>query len=142
LTRTVEKGGKGLVKADMFKSVIKAKLSFVDLAGSERITTTENKGKRLVEGSNINRSLLALGKVIKKLTDKRKGIYVPYRDSKLTRLLKDSLGGNTKTVLITCITPNSAQAEETVHSLNYAQRAKKIKNRVVKNEYIDVRNKS
>jgi kinesin family member 18/19 len=82
---------------------------------------------RLAEGSNINKSLLALGKVINKLSDKNTDGYVPYRDSKLTRLLKDSLGGNTKTILITCISATKPQIDETIHSLNYAARAKKIK---------------
>lgn len=88
---------------------------------------------RLVEGSNINKSLLALGKVINKLSDRTDG-YVPFRDSKLTRLLKDSLGGNTKTILITCIGLGAHQADETIHSLNYASRAKRIKLMVVANQ--------
>lgn len=90
---------------------------------------------RITEGSNINKSLLALGKVINKLSEKKVGIYIPYRDSKLTRLLKDSLGGNTRTVLITCITPNKSQQDETLHSLNYAFRAKKIKTDFHKNQF-------
>src|SRR3990167_3818932 len=84
-------------------------------------------GLRLAEGSNINKSLLALGKVINKLSEKNSEGFVPYRDSKLTRMLKDSLGGNTKTVLVTCISSHKAQTDETIHSLNYATRAKKIK---------------
>ena len=78
---------------------------------------------------------MALGKVINKLSSKSTAAdnYVPYRDSKLTRLLKDSLGGNTKTVLITCISTNRNQYDETIHSLNYAARAKKIKVCVVAN---------
>lgn len=114
-----------------------SKLSFIDLAGSERVSLTENKGLRMTEGSNINRSLLALGNVINKLSSnsiKGGSQYIPYRDSKLTRLLKDSLGGNTKTVLITCITPVLRQIDETIHSLNYATRAKKIKVNIAKNE--------
>lgn len=170
------------------ESFVESKLSFVDLAGSERMG--DSRGKVVVEGSNINRSLLALGKVISKLSsqDTRQNklkamrrersarsinpsdqlahlmklplkfndtyrdslgiskrhnlresteVFIPYRDSKLTRLLKDSLGGNTKTILITCITPSEGQLEETVHSLNYAARAKKIKNRVKKNEFFE-----
>jgi kinesin family member 18/19 len=74
------------------------KLSLVDLAGSERAANTKNTGVRLVEGANINRSLLALGNCINALGEKgNKGNFVPYRDSKLTRLLKDSLGGNCRT---------------------------------------------
>lgn len=92
-------------------------------------------GLRLAEGSNINKSLLALGKVINKLSEKNSDGYVPYRDSKLTRILKDSLGGNTRTVLITCVSLNRAQLDETIHSLNYASRAKKIKLQVIANTY-------
>lgn len=117
------------------ENYVESKLSFIDLAGSERVCVSQARGIRMTEGSNINKSLLALGNVINKLSDKRKGIYVPYRDSKLTRLLKDSLGGNTRTVLIACITPNSSQIDETIHSLNYALRAKKIKTRVKKNQF-------
>lgn len=117
------------------ESYVESKLSFIDLAGSERVCVSQAKGIRMTEGSNINKSLLALGNVINKLSDKRKGIYVPYRDSKLTRLLKDSLGGNTRTVLIACITPNSNQLDETIHSLNYAFRAKSIKTKIKRNHF-------
>ena len=114
-------------------TIMTSKLSFIDLAGSERVEMTQNKGARLAEGSNINKSLLALGKVINKLSEKASDGYVPYRDSKLTRLLKDSLGGNTKTVLITCVSSNRLQVDEMIHSLNYAARAKKIKLQVEAN---------
>lgn len=81
----------------------------IDLAGSERGTVTENRGLRLREGAKINRSLLALANCINALGDKtKKGIFVPFRDSKLTRLLKDSLGGNCKTVMIANISPASS----------------------------------
>ena len=123
------------VKRETEETLVESKISFIDLAGSERLCLNESKGIRLTEGSNINKSLLALGKVIKSLSKKSRGAFVPYRDSKLTRLLKDSLGGNTKTVLITCVTPNSSQIDETIHSLNYASRAKRIKNEVTKNEF-------
>ena len=119
-------------------SVMLSKLSFIDLAGSERVEMTQNRGIRLAEGSNINKSLLALGKVINKLSEKSSDGYVPYRDSKLTRLLKDSLGGNTKTVMITCISSNRQQVDEMIHSLNYAARAKKIKLNVEANTYEEV----
>ena len=83
---------------DMIDQVYYSKLSLIDLAGSERAASTSNRGQRMVEGANINKSLLALGNCINILSDKNKtGSFVPYRDSKLTRLLKDSLGGNTKT---------------------------------------------
>ena len=86
------------------------KLSLIDLAGSERGTVTENRGIRLMEGAKINRSLLALPNCINALGDKnKKGFFVPYRDSKLTRLLKDSLGGNCKTVMIANISPAHSQ---------------------------------
>lgn len=75
----------------------------------------------MVEGANINRSLLALGNCINILADKNKqGSFVPYRDSKLTRLLKDSLGGNTKTIMIACVSPSVLAYEETVNTLKYA----------------------
>ena len=113
------------------------KLSLIDLAGSERGTVTENRGIRLMEGAKINRSLLALANVINALGDKnKKGFFVPYRDSKLTRLLKDSLGGNCKTTMITCISPASSQFEETINSLKYANRAKNIKTRQITNKQL------
>jgi len=89
--------------------VIYSKLQMIDLAGSERAAQTENRGQRMVEGANINRSLLALGNCINILSDNMRppGTFVPYRDSKLTRLLKDSLGGNTKTVMIACVSPST-----------------------------------
>ena len=87
--------------------MITGKLSLVDLAGSERQNVySEQKGIRNIEGANINRSLLTLGNCINALSDKKKSNFVPYRDSKLTRLLNDSLGGNTKTVMIACISPS------------------------------------
>lgn len=126
------------VRRKISNSYTQSKLSFIDLAGSERVELTQNKGLRLHEGSNINKSLFALGKVINKLSEKNSDGYVPYRDSKLTRLLKDSLGGNTKTVLITCISTHKLQSDETIHSLNYAVRAKKIKLHVSSNIFEEV----
>lgn len=88
----------------------------------------------MIEGSNINKSLLALGNCINILSEKsKKGSHVPYRDSKLTRLLKDSLGGNTKTIMIACISPSLSCMEETLNTLNYAKRASNIKKKVYKN---------
>ena len=111
-----------------------SKLSLIDLAGSERGCMNESKGQRQLEGTKINQSLLTLGNCINILSDKTKlGAYVPYRDSKLTRLLKDSLGGNTKTLMIACISPSSAAFIETINTLKYAERAKKIKQKVTKN---------
>jgi kinesin family protein 18/19 len=89
--------------------VLCGKLSLIDLAGSERGTVTENRGIRLREGAKINTSLLALANCINALGDKtKKGFFVPFRDSKLTRMLKDSLGGNCKTVMIATISPASS----------------------------------
>ena len=110
-----------------------ATLSVIDLAGSERASVTKNKGERLIEGANINRSLLALGNCINALCDLRKRGHVPYRDSKLTRLLKQSLGGNCKTVMIVCVSPSSAHYDETHNTLQYANRAKEIKTKAIRN---------
>ncbi|KAI9101896.1 P-loop containing nucleoside triphosphate hydrolase protein [Phlyctochytrium arcticum] len=113
------------------------KLSLIDLAGSERAAETKNRGMRMIEGANINRSLLALGNCITALSDtspKRKQKYVNYRDSKLTRLLKDSLGGNCRTVMIANISPGSWNFDETVNTLKYATRAGAIKTKVVQQQ--------
>ena len=111
------------------------KLSLVDLAGSERAAATKNRGQRQVEGANINRSLLALGNCINALGEKgnRAGAFVPYRDSKLTRLLKDSLGGNCRTVMIAAVSSSLSSFEETLNTLKYANRAKNIKTTVRRN---------
>ncbi|GAA5972359.1 hypothetical protein JCM11641_002423 [Rhodosporidiobolus odoratus] len=108
-------------------------LSVIDLAGSERASATKNRGERMTEGSNINRSLLALGNCINALCDPRRRGHVPYRDSKLTRLLKQSLGGNCKTVMIVCVSPSSGHYDETHNTLQYANRAKEIKTKAVRN---------
>lgn len=112
-----------------------ATLSIIDLAGSERASATKNRGERLLEGANINKSLLALGSCINALCDPRRRSHVPYRDSKLTRLLKFSLGGNCKTVMIVCVSPSSAHFDETQNTLRYANRAKNIQTKVTKNIY-------
>lgn len=112
-----------------------ATLSIIDLAGSERASATKNRGERLVEGANINKSLLALGSCINALCDVRKKNHVPYRNSKLTRLLKFSLGGNCKTVMIVCVSPSSAHYDESQNTLRYANRAKNIQTKVTKNIY-------
>ncbi len=107
--------------------VIQSKLTMIDLAGSERASVTKNRGIRLKEGANINRSLLALGNCINILSDtNKKGAFVPYRDSKLTRLLKHSLGGNTITIMIACISSSYQAYEETINTLKYANRARCI----------------
>ncbi|KAI5122123.1 hypothetical protein M0805_000771 [Coniferiporia weirii] len=120
-----------------------SRINLVDLAGSERANSTGATGQRLKEGANINKSLTTLGKVISSLAvasqaDNRKGKkgkgedFVPYRDSVLTWLLKDSLGGNSKTAMIAAISP--ADYDETLSTLRYADQAKKIKNKAVVNE--------
>lgn len=122
-----------------------ARISLVDLAGSERANSTGATGARLKEGANINRSLTTLGKVISGLADqsiqdaapkkngkKQKEVFIPYRDSVLTWLLKDSLGGNSKTAMIAAISP--ADYDETLSTLRYADQAKKIHNKAVVNE--------
>lgn len=109
------------------------KLNMVDLAGSERIAKTGATGDRLKEATKINLSLSTLCHVISALTDP-KNTYVPYRDSKLTRLLQDSLGGNTKTLMISNIGPADYNYDETMNTLRYANRAKNIKNKPKINE--------
>ncbi|XP_041110802.1 kinesin-like protein KIF21A isoform X6 [Polyodon spathula] len=112
-----------------------AKFHFVDLAGSERLKRTGATGERAKEGISINCGLLALGNVISALGDKsKKSSHVPYRDSKLTRLLQDSLGGNSQTVMIACISPSDRDFMETLNALKYANRARNIKNRVMVNQ--------
>ena len=112
-----------------------ATLSIIDLAGSERASATKNRGERLTEGANINKSLLALGSCINALCDPRKKNHIPYRNSKLTRLLKFSLGGNCKTVMIVCVSPSSQHFDETQNTLRYANRAKNIQTKVTRNVY-------
>ncbi|XP_052751227.1 kinesin-like protein KIF18A isoform X2 [Galleria mellonella] len=107
------------------------KLSMIDLAGSERASATGCVGERFKEGANINKSLLSLGNCINKLADGSS--YIPYRDSKLTRLLKDSLGGNCKTVMIANVSPAHISYEDTYNTLKYAARANKIQLSIKKN---------
>jgi len=114
---------------------LNAKFHFVDLAGSERLKRTGATGSRAKEGICINRGLLALGNVISALGDREKiGCHVPYRDSKLTRLLQDSLGGNSRTLMIACISPSDRDFMETLNTLRYANRARNIKNKVSVNQ--------
>ncbi|OSD08522.1 kinesin, partial [Trametes coccinea BRFM310] len=116
-----------------------SKFHFVDLAGSERLKRTAAAGERIKEGISINSGLLALGNVISALGDPARAkshtaSYIPYRDSKLTRLLQDSLGGNAHTLMIACVSPAEWNANETVNTLKYANRARNIKNHAVVNE--------
>ncbi|XP_056020709.1 uncharacterized protein LOC125672587 isoform X4 [Ostrea edulis] len=110
----------------------RGKLTFVDLAGSEKVKDSESTDQTLKESNNINRSLLVLGNCISSLGDakKRQG-HIPYRDSKLTKLLADSLGGNGVTLMIACVTPSSHHIHETINTLRYASRAKKIKTKPI-----------
>ncbi|KAJ0397964.1 hypothetical protein P43SY_003872 [Pythium insidiosum] len=129
----------------------KAKFHLVDLAGSERAKRTGAVAGRFKESVSINQGLLALGNVISALSEERKkpaggaatmtangstagAVHVPYRDSKLTRLLQDSLGGNAKTLMIACVSPAAINFEETLNTLKYANRAKNIKNRPIVNQ--------
>jgi kinesin family protein 18/19 len=117
---------------DIKEEYLVSKFLLVDLAGSERGGL--EKGMRTHEGKNINKSLLSLGNCINILSDKsKKGAFVPYRDSKLTRLLKDSLGGNIMTVMIACVSPAAISYDETVNTLKYAMRARKIEKKISKN---------
>ncbi|XP_031417392.1 kinesin-like protein KIF19 [Clupea harengus] len=118
---------------DVLQEVRFARLFMIDLAGSERASQTQNRGQRLKEGAHINRSLLALGNCINALSERSVNKYVNYRDSKLTRLLKDSLGGNSRTVMIAHISPASMAFEESRNTLSYADRAKSIRTRVKRN---------
>ena len=106
-----------------------SKLHFVDLAGSERLKNTGASGERAKEGISINSGLASLGKVISQLSSRQAGSHVSYRDSKLTRLLQDSLGGNAITYMIACVTPAEFHLSETLNTVQYAQRARAIQSR-------------
>ena len=108
-----------------------AKLFIVDLAGSEKMQSSKNKC--IIEGANINKSLLALANCITLLASNKNNNHIPYRDSKLTRILKESLGGNANTLMITCISPNPFLIEETITTLNYASRASGIQKKITRN---------
>ncbi|KAG6116427.1 hypothetical protein E4U14_000217 [Claviceps sp. LM454 group G7] len=106
-----------------------SKLHFVDLAGSERLKNTGAQGERAKEGISINAGLASLGKVISQLSSRQSGSHVSYRDSKLTRLLQDSLGGNAYTYMIACVTPAEFHLSETLNTVQYAQRARAIQSK-------------
>ncbi|KAJ5312656.1 hypothetical protein PENANT_c007G02026 [Penicillium antarcticum] len=108
---------------------VDSKLHFVDLAGSERLKNTGASGERAKEGISINAGLAALGKVISQLSSRQQGSHVSYRDSKLTRLLQDSLGGNAYTYMIACVTPAEFHLSETLNTVSYAQRARAIQSK-------------
>ncbi|CAL8466939.1 g6475 [Coccomyxa elongata] len=112
---------------------LRAKLHLVDLAGSERAKETGTTGQQFAEGVNINKGLSALGNVIGALSEGASRKHIPYRDSKLTRLLQDSLGGNSETLMVACVSPASFNFEPTLSTLRYASRARSIQNRVKQN---------
>lgn len=122
-------------------NTVTSKLTFVDLAGSERIKRTGAEGQRLKEGIQINSGLFNLGQVINSLADEQKlkhgnpskNNFVPYRNSKLTHLLKDALGGNSQTLFLACISPAESNESESHSTLNYARQARNIKNKPVRN---------
>ena len=126
-----------------------SKINLVDLAGSERTSSTGATGLRLKEGGNINKSLTTLGLVISALAERSKkkkaasgkkgGSHVPYRDSALTWLLRESLGGNSKTIMLAAISPADINYGETLSTLHYANRAKNIMNKAIVNEDENVR---
>ena len=121
-----------------------SKLHFVDLAGSERQKSTGAEGSRLKEATNINKSLTILGQVISALVDISSGKkrHVPYRDSKLTLILKDSLGGNSRTFMIAAISAASSSYSETLSTLKFAERAKQIRNKVTIENKINLLNEN
>jgi kinesin family protein 18/19 len=126
----IEKHDRG---AGIKRAIKTGKLSLIDLAGSERASASANRGQLLKEGANINKSLLALSSCINALCKSGEKIHVPFRNSKLTRLLKDSLGGNCRTVMISNISPAGLNYEDTLNTLKYANRAKEIKTKVTAN---------
>ncbi|WKY05278.1 hypothetical protein Q1695_005913 [Nippostrongylus brasiliensis] len=133
--RVVPQSGDAPSTQEIEMEVLTAKFHFVDLAGSERLKRTGATGDRAKEGISINCGLLALGNVISALGGANgKVSHVPYRDSKLTRLLQDSLGGNSRTLMVACVSPSDSDFVETLNTLKYANRAKNIKNKVVANQ--------
>ncbi|TLS25737.1 hypothetical protein PpBr36_07008 [Pyricularia pennisetigena] len=122
MSMPVESGNETFVTTD-------SKLHFVDLAGSERLKNTGAQGERAKEGISINAGLAALGKVISQLSSRQAGAHVSYRDSRLTRLLQDSLGGNAITYMIACVTPAEFHLSETLNTVQYAQRARAIQSK-------------
>jgi Kinesin motor domain len=116
---------------------LNSKLNLVDLAGSERAQKTGASGDTLKEGASINKSLMSLGNVITALSEGKKRGHIPYRDSTLTRLLQESLGGNAQTLMLAAISPADYNFDETVSTLRYAHRAKSIENSVTRNEDVN-----
>jgi len=121
-------------KDDLTKKIKFSQLNLVDLAGSEGVSKTHTDGLRLREGSNINRSLLALSNVINKLSLATGKSFINYRDSKITRILQNALGGNSKTAIICTMTQTLSNYQETVNTLHFGQKAKHVKTKVNVNE--------
>lgn len=136
-SRAVDENSSGAANGAQ-DAVLVATLNLVDLAGSERVVKTGAEGIRMKEGANINKSLLNLGIVINKLTEgaEGKGSHIPFRDSKLTRILQPALGGNSKTAIVCNVTPAAAHAEETHSTLRFAVRAKHVCNNATVNEVV------
>ncbi|XP_067931549.1 kinesin-like protein KIF12 [Watersipora subatra] len=131
LTINIESEQKDAVDENLYITK-HGKLTFVDLAGSEKVKDTNTSGDQLLETNNINKSLLVLGKCISALGDaKKRNGHIPYRDSKLTKLLSDSIGGSSVTLMIACVSPSKSNQGETMNTLRYATRTKKIKNKPV-----------
>ena len=116
-----------ICKVSESEGTLRGKINFVDLAGSERLEKTKATGNRAQEGISINKSLSTLSKVIEALVTHAS--HIPSRESSLTRLLKDSLGGNAKTVMIACVSPADTNLSETVNTLRWADQARKIENK-------------
>jgi Kinesin motor domain len=134
----VANGARAAIVAQSGRCAQVGKLNLVDLAGSERVHITGATGKRLEESKNINQSLSALGNVIAALTARGGSrAHIPYRDSKLTRFLEDSLGGNCKTTMMCMVSPALDAFAESVSTLKFASRAKCIRNRAEVNEDVD-----
>ncbi|KAM4860717.1 kinesin-like protein KIF14 [Thomomys bottae] len=130
-----------LVEGEEHDHRITSRINLIDLAGSERCSTAQTSGDRLKEGVSINKSLLTLGKVISALSEQanRRRVFVPYRESVLTWLLKESLGGNSKTAMIATVSPASSNLEETLSTLRYASQARLIVNIAKVNEDVNAR---
>ena len=139
LTKEQIQNGAQLDEKNTRQSFTVGKLNLVDLAGSERVRLTGATGLRLQESKKINQSLSALGNVIAALTDKKGRKHIPYRDSKLTRILEDSLGGNCKTTMMAMCSPAGEAFMESLSTLKFANRAKNIKNKPRINEDLDQR---
>jgi len=140
ISTTEEDAGDTMISPRSASQGMTAKLTLVDLAGSERLKRTGAEGARMKEGININKGLFVLGQVVSALSElgqqnhgSSHHAHIPYRDSKLTRLLQDSLGGNSRTVMIACISPAESNIEESVSTLRYAERTRNIKNSAVRN---------